>query len=376
MTYSLRTPHFPALSAPRTILVLALLAACVLGLGATPAFARPGNGQGVLEEAVVPQRYANNPDVDAFISDLAARDGFDRAALAAVFQQVAYSRTAAKLAAPPAVPGRKNWQVYQSRFLDSTRINAGVRFWENNADTLRRASRQFGVPPGIIVAIIGIETIYGRNMGNFRTIDALTTLAFDYPPAPNRDARMAMFRSELENFLVWTRDQHIDPFSVYGSYAGAVGIPQFMPSSIRAYALDYDGDGKIDLSGSAADAIGSIANFLQQHGWQNGRPVVWHIGNDTGSRGLAQAGWDGQPEPHWTLGNFIRAGMTMNEPGLDINSQLDTPVLVVDLPTPDQPTQYVLGLQNFYVLTRYNRSFFYAMAVYELAQALTAAQAP
>lgn len=340
---------------------------------ATPRNDRTNNS---LEEEIVPQHYANNPDVDAFIADLVARDGFDGAALKRLFSQVDYSQTAARLVAPPPVPTPKNWTAYQSRLVDSIRINDGVQFWQDNDATLKRAAEQFGVPPSIIVAIIGVETVYGRHMGNFRTIDALTTLAFDYPQTKNRDDRMTMFRKQLENFLVWTRERNVDPLSVYGSYAGAIGIPQFMPTSLINYAVDYDGDGKIDLAHSAADAIGSVGNFLMQHGWERDQPVIWHIASDPGSQGLAQAGADGQAKPHWTLGNFLKAGIEMNEPGLNLAAQSNTPVLVIDLPTPDQPTQYFLGLQNFYVLTRYNRSFFYAMAVYDLAQAIKAAKAP
>ncbi|VVE55221.1 lytic murein transglycosylase B [Pandoraea communis] len=332
--------------------------------------------QAEFEEEVVPQRYAANPEVDAFINDIVARDGFDRAELQRVFSRVVFSQTAARLAAPPATPGQKNWIKYERNFLDNTRINGGVRFWNQNAATLARAAKQYGVPEEIIVAIIGVETIYGRNMGNFRTIDALTTLAFDYPPARNRSERMALFRNELENLLLYARERGVDPFSVYGSYAGAIGIPQFMPSSIRNYAVDYTGDGKINLTTDVADAIGSVANFLKQHGWQPGQPVVWNIAADRGSQGLAEAGADGQPEPHWKLGDFIKAGMLMNEPRLDVGASRDTPVLIVDLPTPGQATQYRMGLNNFYVLTRYNRSFFYAMSVYDLADAIKAARAP
>lgn len=332
--------------------------------------------QTTFEEEVVPQRYANNPDVNAFIDDLVARDGFDRGELQKVFGRVVYSQTASRLAAPPAVPGQKNWQKYQQRFLDSVRINGGVRFWNENSATLARAAQQYGVPEEIIVAIIGVETMYGRNMGNFRTIDALTTLAFDYPAARNRSERMALFRNELESLLLYARDRGVDPFSIYGSYAGAIGIPQFMPSSIRSYAVDYSGDGKINLSNDPADAIGSVANFLKQHGWQANQPIMWRIADDRGSQGVAEAGADGQPEPHWKLGDFIKAGLLMNEPKLDLGAALDTPVLIVDLPTPGMPTQYRMGLTNFYVLTRYNRSFFYATSVYDLATAIKEARAP
>ena len=321
-----------------------------------------------FEEEIIPQRYANNPDVDGFINDMVARYDFDPAALHALFAGVSYSATAVKLVtpSPSTSPSVKNWRVYQSRFLDPIRINAGVRFWRNNRATLQRAYEEFGVPPEVIVGILGVETIYGRFMGNFRVLDALTTLAFDYPNTPNRADREQTFRKNLEDYLVWTRDSQIDPSSVLGSYTGAIGIPQFLPSSIVQYAISYDGNKQIDLRNSQADAIGSVANYLKQNGWENGRPVVWNIGSDAGSQGIAQAGADGQPEPHWPLEQLLRAGMQIDQPGLDMNAEAGTPVTIVDLPTPGMPTEYKLGLKNFYVLTRYNRSFFYALSVYQL----------
>jgi membrane-bound lytic murein transglycosylase B len=155
---------------------------------------------------------------------------------------------------------------------------------------------------------------------------------------------------------------------VLGSYTGAIGIPQFLPSSIVQYAISYDGNKQIDLRTSQADAIGSVANYLKQNGWENGRPVVWEIAPDAGSQGIAQAAADGQPEPHWPLQQLLRAGLLLNQPGLDMASEAGTPVTVVDLPSPGLPTEYKLGLKNFYVLTRYNRSFFYALAVYQLGE--------
>lgn len=326
----------------------------------------------VFEEEIVPQRYASNPAVGHFIDDMAARYDFNPDALRALFGQANYSATAAKLVLPPASPSVKNWQKYRGRFLDAIRINNGVRFWRDNQPALQRAAETYGVPPEIIVGIIGVETVYGRFMGNFRVLDVLTTLAFDYPAVPNRDARQALFRKNLEDFLVWTRDANIDPTSVLGSYAGAIGIPQFMPSSIIQYAVDFDGSQSIDLRGSPSDAIGSVANFLKQSGWETGRPVVWQIRGDQGSQGVAQAAADGQPDPRWSLDQLLRAGLLLNEPELDINAERPTPVTVIDLPTPGMPTQYALGLRNFYVLTRYNRSFFYAMSVFELAQRIRA----
>ncbi|MGV2288974.1 lytic murein transglycosylase B [Trinickia sp. YCB016] len=328
-----------------------------------------------FEEEIIPQRYANNPNVDAFINDMVARYDFDPATLHTLFASVNYSATAVKLVTPSPSPSIKNWKVYQSRFLDPVRINAGVRFWKQNRATLQRAYEEFGVPPETIVGIIGVETIYGRYMGNFRVLDALTTLTFDYPNTPNRADRMATFRKNLEDYLVWTRDTQIDPTTVLGSYTGAIGIPQFLPSSIMQYAVDYEGDKHIDLRSSQADAIGSVANYLKENGWENGRPVVWKIAQDPGTLGIAQAAADGQPEPHWPLSQLLRAGMLLDEPGLDMATEGGTPVTIVDLPSPGLPTEYVLGLKNFYVLTRYNRSFFYALAVYQLGEGVKARMA-
>ncbi|WP_429489750.1 lytic murein transglycosylase B [Paraburkholderia sp. RAU6.4a] len=325
-----------------------------------------------FEEEIIPQRYAHNANVDAFINEMVARYDFDEASLHALFTGVSYSATAVKLVTPSPTPSVKNWRSYQARFLDPVRVNAGVQFWRENRATLQRAYQEFGVPPEMIVGIIGVETIYGRYMGNFRVLDALTTLSFDYPNTANRADRQATFRKNLEDYLVWTRDAQIDPNTVLGSYTGAIGIPQFLPSSIVQYAVDYEGDKRIDLRTSDADAIGSVANYLRQNGWESGRPVVWRIGSDAGSLGVAQAAANGQPEPHWPLDQLLRAGLVLNEPNVDIASEAGTPVTVVDLPTPGRGTEFVLGLKNFYVLTRYNRSFFYALAVYQLGQKVKA----
>src|SRR3954451_10283926 len=245
----------------------------VLVAQAQPQTAVP-QGQ-TFEEEIIPQRYANNANVDAFINDMAARYDFDEAALHSLFAGVSYSATAVKLVTPSPSAAVKNWRVYQSRFLDQIRINAGIRFWRANRATLQRAYEEFGVPPEVIVGILGVETIYGRFMGNFRVLDALTTLSFDYPNTPNRADRQATFRKNLEDYLVWTRDSQIDPSTVLGSYTGAIGIPQFLPSSIVQYAVSYDGHKDIDLRTSQADAIGSVANYLRQNGWESGRPVLW-----------------------------------------------------------------------------------------------------
>jgi membrane-bound lytic murein transglycosylase B len=325
-----------------------------------------------FEEEIVPQRYANNPDVDAFINDMVARYDFDADALHQLFNQVSYSATAVKLVTPAPAPGVKNWQVYRGRFVEPIRINAGVKFWRENREALQRAYAQYGVPPEAIVGIIGVETIYGKYMGNFRVLDALTTLSFDYPATPNQAEREQTFRRNLADLLVWTRDSGIDPTTVQGSYAGAIGIPQFMPSSIVQYAVNFDGNKTIDLRNNPTDAIGSVANYLSKNGWEKDRPVEWHIAGDAGSVGIAQAANDGKPEPAWTLSQLLTAGMLLNQPGLDPALEGQTMLTSVDLPSPAAPTQYILGLKNFYVLTRYNRSFFYAQAVYELGEAVKA----
>ena len=378
------TFQFASLDSTFKPLTRALIASVICAVGAMsgnsvlaqsqqPQSATP-QGQ-VFEEEIVPQRYANNPNVDAFINDMVARYDFDPARLHDLFNRVSYSATAVKLVLPSPTPSLKNWRAYQSRFIEPIRINAGVKFWRANQATLQRAATQFGVPPEVIVGIIGVETIYGKYMGNFRALDALTTLTFDYPNTPNRAERQVTFRKNLEDLLVWTRDSQIDPTTVLGSYTGAIGIPQFLPSSIVQYAVDFDGNGRIDLRTSPADAIGSVANYLKQNGWEPGRPVVWRIAGDEGSQGIAEAAADGHPEPHWSLAQLTKAGMLLTEPGLNLGAEAATPLTVVDLPTPGRAIAYTLGLKNFYVLTRYNRSFFYALAVYQLGEAVKARMA-
>lgn len=363
---SSRRPVLRALVAGAALSALSFPA---LSLAAKKVTKSPKRRVAVHEEEIDPDRYRNNPQTQAFIGMLVGQYNFDRASLDTLFAGTAYSATVARLILPPATPARRSWTAYRGRFIEPIRIGAGVRFWQQYGDTLRRAEKEFGVPADVIVGILGVETIYGRDMGNFRVMDALSTLAFDYPDTPNREDRSTMFRNQLKDFLLWCRDTGTDAFSVLGSYAGAVGIPQFMPTSIREYAVDYDKDGHIDLRNSAVDAIGSVAHFLQMHGWEPNRPVMWNIAGDTDSQGIAAAAADGQPYPRMTLSKLTRAGLAL-APGVDAAREQETDVLMIDLPTPGQPTEYRVGLRNFYVLTRYNRSFFYAAAVYELGQAV------
>jgi membrane-bound lytic murein transglycosylase B len=262
----------------------------------------------------------------------------------------------------PAPPGQRSWQTYRANFLSARRVETGAAFWRQNAKALERAASAYGVPPEIIVAIIGVETEYGRNTGSFRVLDALATLAFDYP------RRAEYFRSELEQFLLLAREARADAGSFRGSYAGAIGIPQFMPGSIRRYAVDFDGNGRIDLRGSPADAIGSVANFLAQHGWLPGAPIAMPA-EVTGDR--YQLAADGGVDPERTAAELREADVAFDESVGD-----ETPSVLIELDSPDAPSEFLVGFQNFYVLTRYNRSSFYAAAVRELAAEIKAAYAP
>jgi len=214
------------------------------------------------------QGYEDRPDVRAFIDDMAARHGFLPEELRATFAQVQRAEPTLQSIQPGQEP---SWAEFRARFVNDKRIAAGLDFWGSNRASLARAEREYGVPAEVVVAIIGVETYYGRHAGRWRVIDSLTTLAFDYP------ARSRFFRSELEQYLLFARDNGVDVFSVKGSYAGAIGIPQFMPGSARAYAVDFDRDGHVDLRASNADAIGSVANFLRRHGWRPGEAVQLHV---------------------------------------------------------------------------------------------------
>lgn len=316
--------------------------------------------------------FAQWQEVADFIHQMVTRHGFDQGALETIMRKTRYVESAIQLM-KPAPPGKpKNWAAYRARFVEPMRINAGIRFWDEHADALARAEQDYGVPAEIIVGIIGVETIFGRNTGNFRVMDAITTLAFAYPDTPTRMARMMYFRGELENTLLFARESGIDPFSLLGSYAGAIGLPQFMPGSILRFAVDFDGDGKIDLRNSALDAIGSVANFLALHGWQRGEPTVFPASIDASDENDNKR-WQnflGQGlEAKFTLDELEQSGiMPVGEP------PSDTLYGLVDLQNGFDPTAYWLGTANFFAITRYNRSFFYAMSVIDLARAVREAR--
>ncbi len=302
--------------------------------------------------------------VREFEDEMVDKHGFDRAALAQLVGQARFIDSAVQLV-KPAPPGKpKNWNAYSERFIEPIRIGAGVRFWNENAETLARAEAEYGVPAEIIVGIIGVETIYGRDTGRFRVVDVLATLAFAYPEAPNRNDRMQFFRDELAKTLILARQEHIDPFSLLGSFAGAVGMPQFMPSNILKYGVDYDGDGIVDLRGSPTDAIGSVANFLVQHGWDrsNRGPAVFQV-----DVAPSQA-WQpllGGLEARYSPGELTAAGVAPR-------SSLPEQRLygLIDLQNGADPTEYWVANANFFAITKYNRSYFYAMSVVELGRAV------
>jgi membrane-bound lytic murein transglycosylase B len=303
--------------------------------------------------------YAEREEVQEFIRELAVRHGFREHELRYLFSRVRRAEPVLEAIKPPP-PKARSWEEYRANFVNERRIAAGVEFWKKHRRALQRAESRYGVPPEYVIGIIGVETYYGRNTGRWRVVDALTSLAFDYPP------RASFFRGELEQYLLLAREQGKDVFSMRGSYAGAIGIPQFMPSSTRRYAVDFDGNGSIDLRRSPVDAIGSVANFLKEHGWQAGGEVLLEarVGGDAW-RTLA----DGSVDPKHGQADLRAAGVEFDGMPEGVRAVL------VELETPDKPSEYRIGLHNFWVLTRYNRSAFYASVVHDLAQALRKTQA-
>lgn len=308
--------------------------------------------------------YAQRADVMQFGTELAQRQQLDPQWVQAALAQSRFIPQIAKLITPLPEGSVKNWSAYRSRFVTPLRIQAGLTFWNSNEAWLNLAQERYGVPPEVIVGIIGVETIYGQQQGNFRVIDALATLAFDFPPV--RKDRSLMFKNELESFFVLCHKEGVNPLDWKGSYAGAIGIPQFMPSSINRDAVDFDGDGHIDLQNQAADAIGSVANFLDQAGWMRDLPIYFDL-HSTVTADAQRALLGPDILPLFSPEEFVENGVVLAEEAMGINSKLALIELQnggVTLPT------YVAGTSNFYAITRYNRSSYYAMAVMALGQAV------
>lgn len=312
--------------------------------------------------------YGRRDDVMAFADEVAQRHGLDAAWVRHQLSQARYLPSVARLIMPPPAGTAKNWAAYRARFVEPTRINAGLRFWQQHEAALARAEADYGVPAQIVVGIIGVETLYGRMTGNFRVLDALATLAFDFPTG--RKDRTPFFRGELEELLRWCAGgAGCDPQSVRGSYAGAIGLPQFMPGSINRHAVDFDGDGRIDLQASPVDAIGSVAHYLANFGWQRGMPTHYEVAvpADTTQRATLLA-----PDitPSFTPAQMADLGALLGEDA----QRHDGPLALVELQNGEAAPSYVAGTANFYAVTRYNWSSYYALAVIDLGAAVNAAR--
>jgi len=341
-------------------ILVAFAAAIVVAITAIPAGA-------ARNAPMPPSGYERRDDVRAFMDELVREHGFSRASLRRWFHDVRYQpKIVAAMQRPLLEPPK--WYEYAPQFLSPSRIGDGVAFWRAHEAALDRATAEFGVPPEIIVAIIGVETFYGRNTGNYRIIDALTTLAFDYP------RRAPFFRGELREFLLLARSESFSPLEPKGSFAGALGIPQFMPGSTRRYAIDFDRDGRIDLWRSDDDAIGSVANYLARHDWLRGQPVWTPASIAASQRDAALARLDGGISERRPLAAWNADGVAA-EMLPDPLAPEPVGLLALEL-SPDsasEPIALWIAFPNFYVITRYNKSRLYAAAVTSLAEALRAA---
>jgi membrane-bound lytic murein transglycosylase B len=299
-----------------------------------------------------------------FADEVAQRHaGLDRAWVREQLQRARKVERVQQLIMPPPSGTAKNWSAYRARFLDRERIAAGAAFWRAHHSTLARAEERWGVPAQLIVGLIGVETFYGRITGGFRVIDALATLSFDFPTG--RRDRTPFFRGELEQFLLWCARERCDITQVQGSFAGAMGLPQFMPGSVNRWAVDFDGDGHVNLAASAEDAIGSVARYLHYFGWQRGAPTHFEV---RAPDDAAQRVWLLGPDilPLFSAEEFADRGAQLTAEG----RAHDGPLALVELENGGASPSYVAGTRNFWVLTRYNWSSYYAMAVIELGAAV------
>jgi peptidoglycan lytic transglycosylase B len=326
---------------------LALLLAIILApLTAQPAIALHHHRTGGFD--------LKRPEIVSFVNDVVARDSLKRKAVLALLAKAEPQPKIIELMTRPAEKVTPWWE-YRDRFLTAERIDLGVQFWADHRQSLERVATERGVPAEYLIAIIGVETRYGRSTGKFRVLDALATLAFDYPP------RSEYFRGELEQFLLLISEDKLNPLTTTGSYAGAMGAPQFMPSTYRRYAIDADTDNKRDLWSDWDDIIASVANYLQEHGWESGGPVI-------AEARLA-------PDPTFQINpgklDLNETVDSLNAHGVKIDLSLpgDTPAVLIAAEQEDGPA-YRVGFKNFYVITRYNGSARYAMSVHDLAQAI------
>ena len=307
--------------------------------------------------------YGARDDVMNFADELAEREGLDAHWVRDKLAQARFVPSVVRFIQPPPAGTAKNWAAYRARFVEPQRIRAGLAFWRDNEAWLAKAEAQYGVPAAIVVGIVGVETIYGQQMGGFRVVDALATLAFDFPSG--RKDRSDYFRNELEQLFVLAKGADIDPLSLKGSYAGAMGMPQFMPSSINRWAIDFDGDGRIDLQRDAADVVGSVAHFLAEHGWIGGLATHFPIAAPVE---VVERATLLVPDivPSFSVEQMAAHGALLGP----LPEGFDGELALIELQNGDAAPSYVAGTQNFYVLTRYNWSSYYAMAVIELGAAV------
>jgi membrane-bound lytic murein transglycosylase B len=339
----------------------------VLLLLAAPVQARSKARHAPAVAAAESPAYAARDDVMRFAAEVAERHGLDPDWTRNALAQARYLPAVARFIMPPPAGTAKNWALYRSRFIDEARIRAGLAFWRDNERWLQLAEERYGVPPHIVVGIVGVETIFGQQTGGFRVIDALATLSFDFPSG--RSDRSPFFRDELENFLRLCQREGVDPLALKGSYAGAIGMPQFMPSSILRFGIDFDEDGHVDLHRNAADVIGSVAHYLAQFGWERDLATHFTVSApvETRERALMLV-----PDivPTFAPREFIERGAQLPEAALAIDGKL----ALVELQNGDAAPSYVAGTANFYVITRYNWSSYYALAVIELGEAIRRAR--
>ena len=307
--------------------------------------------------------YGRRDDAQVLAREIAQREQLDPEWTLSQLAQARYQPAVARLVMPAPAGSAKNWAAYRARFVDTRRIREGVEFWRIHQRWLDRAQDRWGVPQEMVVAIIGVETMYGQVRGGFRVLDALTTLSLDFPKG--RSDRSAFYRDQLGDFLAWCQQEQRDPAAVVGSYAGAIGLPQFMPSSIREYAVDFDEDGRIDLDQGGADVIGSVAHYFARFGWQRDQPTHFSVAAPTDTRARA-ALLAPDITPTFTPAQLSDAGAVLEPAARGYAGKL----ALVELQNGEQAPSYIAGTQNFYVVTRYNWSAYYAMAVIELAQAL------
>ncbi|MCU7937938.1 MAG: lytic murein transglycosylase B [gamma proteobacterium symbiont of Bathyaustriella thionipta] len=298
---------------------------------------------------------AKESDVQQFIAEMVKEHGFKKADLNALFAQVKVKQKILDAISRPAEKS-KAWHEYRKIFLTEKRIKNGVKFWQENSDIISYAEEVYGVAPEIMVAIIGVETYYGSRQGSYRVMDALSTLAFKYP------RRSKFFRSELKHFLIMSQEQQFDPLTKKGSYAGAMGMGQFIPSSFQSYAIDFDGDGEKNIWTNHSDAIGSVANYFKRHGWKTGQPVTDQLKLNKENTIQMDDRCKRSCKPKLTVADFKQKGL---QGSTSVNDKSAAILLILKQ---KGSKEYWLGYNNFYVISRYNHSTLYSMAVYQLSQ--------